>query len=95
MTITIKVPTPLRRLMEGQKIVAVEGKTVTEIFADLESRYPGTKGKLFDSKTKRVYFSIYLNGKDIRSLKKMETPIKDGDQLSIIPAIAGGRWKLR
>lgn len=93
MAITIKIPTPLRQLTEGHKIVEAEGNTVTEVFIDLESRYPETKGEVLDRENKRLFFSIYLNGQDIRSLKKMETSVKDGDQLSIIPAIAGGRWR--
>ena len=98
MPVFIKIPTPLRGLTKGQKAVEVEGKTVSEVLLDLDAKYPGIREKLYDKKTLRPLFNLYLNNEDIRVLHEDEgeykvdvnNPVKDGDQLSIIPPIAGG-----
>ncbi len=98
MPILIKIPSPLRGLTHGQKTVEAEGSTVSEVILDLDAKYPGIREKLYDQKTMRPFVNIYLNNEDIRVLNKAEgrykidisTPVKDGDQLFLIPPIAGG-----
>ncbi len=98
MPILIKIPSPLRGLTHGQKTVEAEGSTVSEVILDLDTKYPGIRDKLFDPITMRPFVNIYLNNKDIRVSDNAEgryemdigTPVKDGDQLFLIPPIAGG-----
>ena len=91
MPVTVRIPTPLQRLTNGQGEVACEGKSVTELLADLERRHPGIKERICDQDGKlRRFVNIFVNEEDIRFLKGDQTPVKDGDDVSIIPAIAGG-----
>ena len=91
MAITVRVTTPLQRLTNGQGEVACEGKTVNELLADLERRYPGVKERLCDADGKlRRFVNVFVNEEDIRFLQGDQTAVKDGDEVSIIPAIAGG-----
>ena len=91
MAITVRIPTPLQRLTNGQGEVACEGKTVTELLSDLERRYPGIKERICDQNGKlRRFVNVFVNEEDIRFLQGDQTPVKDGDEVSIIPAIAGG-----
>ncbi len=92
MAVIVRVPTPLRRLTDGQGEVEVEAKTVKEAIEKLEEQYPGFKERLLDEKGElRRFVNLYLNDEDIRFLKGVDTELKDGDVLSIVPAIAGGR----
>lgn len=92
MAITVRVPTPLRRLTDGQGEVEVEAKTVKEAVEKLEELYPGFKERILDENGElRRFVNLYLNDEDIRFLKGVDTELKDGDVLSIVPAIAGGR----
>jgi len=91
MAVTVRIPTPLRRLTNGQGEVEVEAKTVREAIDKLEEQYPGFKERLVDEKGElRRFVNLYLNDEDIRFLKGADTELKDGDVLSIVPAIAGG-----
>ena len=91
MAITVRVPTPLQRLTNGQGEVQCEGKSVSDLLADLEKRYPGIKERICDDSGKlRRFVNIFVNDEDIRFLQGEQTAIKDGDEVSIIPAIAGG-----
>lgn len=91
MPITVRVPTPLQKLTENQEEVKARGRNVKELIEDLEKRFPGFKEKLCDESGKiRRFINIYINEEDIRFLKQDESSLKDGDEVSIIPAIAGG-----
>ncbi len=92
MAVTVRVPTPLRRLTDGQGEVEVEAGSVREAIEKLEEQYPGFKERLLDEKGElRKFVNLYINDEDVRFLKGADTELKDGDVLSIVPAIAGGR----
>jgi MoaD family protein len=91
MAITVRIPTPLRTLTEGKDEVEAKGSTVREVIDNLEGNYPGIKDRLCDDKGVRRFVNIYQNEEDIRFLDSLETAVKDGDSISIVPAIAGGR----
>jgi sulfur-carrier protein len=90
MAIMVRVPTPLRTLTGGKDEVEAKGATVREIIDDLERNYPGIKDRLCDEKGVRRFVNIYQNEEDIRFLDALDTAVKDGDSISIVPAIAGG-----
>ncbi len=91
MSVHVRIPTPLRRFTGGQEEVGASGATVGGIVDDLERQFPGMKERLCDADGNvRRFVNIYLNGDDIRFLSNLETGVKDGDELSIVPAIAGG-----
>lgn len=91
MGITVRIPTPLRKLTSGKGEVVIEGNTVQDMVDALEKSYPGMKERLCDDGGElRRFLNFYLNEEDIRFIKGKETPIKDGDEISIVPAIAGG-----
>ena len=92
MSITVRIPTPLQKLTGDKTEIAASGGTVQDLLVDLERQYPGFKDRLCDPQGKlRRFVNIYVNEEDIRFLKQEDTPLKDGDEVSIIPAIAGGR----
>jgi molybdopterin synthase sulfur carrier subunit len=91
MTIPVRIPTPLRKLTLNQEVVEAEGATIREVIDSLESNYPGLKERICDEQDRiRRFVNIFLNDEDIRFLKESETPVKSGDEVSIVPAIAGG-----
>ncbi len=91
MPIRVRVPTPLRRLAGGAHDVVAEGRTVAEVIENLERRYPGFKERLCDEEGDlRRFINIFVNGEDIRFAQGLATPVKDGDELSIVPAASGG-----
>ena len=91
MPVTVNIPTPLRKLTENQAEVAIEAGTVDELVAILENTYNGIKEKLVDDDGEiRRYVNIYVNDEDIRFLDGGATQLQDGDEISIVPAIAGG-----
>jgi len=90
MPITVRIPTPLRSLTGGKDEVQASGATVRAVIDDLEKSHPGLKDRLCDDKGVRRFVNIYANEEDIRFLENLDTPVKDGDALSIVPAIAGG-----
>ena len=92
MAVSVLVPTPLRNLTQGKDMVEVEAANVTALVDALEAQYPGMGGRLRgDDGTLRRFINIYVNDEDVRFLNGPETPLKAGDQVSIVPAIAGGR----
>jgi sulfur-carrier protein len=91
MAIEVRVPTVLRKHTDGEKKVHGEGATVRELFDDLESRYPGLRGAVVDDDGHlRRFVQTYVNDEDVRFLGGVETPLEDGDTVSILPAVAGG-----
>ena len=91
MATKVRIPTPLRKLTNNEELVEVKASTIGEAITELQSRYPGIQERLIDEKGEvRRFVNVYVNEEDIRFLKNKETPLKDGDEISIIPAIAGG-----
>ena len=91
MTIPVRIPTPLRKLTQNQEVVEAEGSTIGELINSLENNYPGLKERICDEQDHiRRFVNIFLNDEDIRFLKESETPVRSGDEVSIVPAIAGG-----
>lgn len=88
----IRIPTPLRKLTNGKEEVSATGGTIGALITDLESQYPGIKERICDDTGQvRRFVNIFANDEDIRFLKNLDTPVKDSDDISIVPAIAGGR----
>ena len=91
MAVTVRIPTPLRPLVKGQAEVGAEGATVIEVIRDLGTKYPELTSKLLDDKGGlRRYVNFFVNETDVRDLEGADSPLKDGDTLSVMPAIAGG-----
>ena len=90
MSINVRIPAPLRSLTGNQSLVSTGGGTVGECIDHLESEHPGVKERLCDGGELRRFINIFINGEDIRFLSGLETPLKDGDEVSIVPAVAGG-----
>ncbi len=92
MPITVYIPTPFRRLAGNQNYVKVEGRTVAEVLDSLGTQYPALRHMIYDE-TDEIpgHINIYVNNQEIHSLQGKETPVKDGDELAVIPAIAGGQ----
>ena len=91
MPIKVRVPTALQKITKNEGEVEVQGSNVDEIFEDMSVRFPGLKERLYDEAGEiRRFINIYVNDEDIRFLKGAKTALKDGDEVSIIPAIAGG-----
>ena len=91
MATKILIPTPLRPYTDKKDAVEADGATVGELLADLTKKHAGLKAHLYNEQGKlRSFVNIYLNDDDIRYLQKENTPIKDGDTISIVPSIAGG-----
>ena len=91
MSVRVRVPTPLRRFTSGADEVSASGATVASVVENLEQHHPGIKERICDEEGKvRRFVNIFVNGDDIRFLSNLETAVKDGDEVSIVPAIAGG-----
>jgi molybdopterin synthase sulfur carrier subunit len=91
MAVKLRIPTPLRQLAGGASELSVQGSTVSEALDSLEHEHPGFHDRLFDERGEiRRFVNVYVSGEDIRFLNGIDTPIKDGDEVSIVPAVAGG-----
>ena len=90
MPVRIHIPTPMRQHTEGQAVVESTGTCVKSLLDNLSQKYPAIKDRLFDNGQVRRFVNIYLNDEDIRYLDNTNTAVKDGDEVSIIPAVAGG-----
>jgi molybdopterin synthase sulfur carrier subunit len=89
--VKVRVPVPLQKLAGDQDVVEAEGASVAEVLADLERRYPGFASHVQDEQgAVRRYINVFVNDENIRSLDNERTAVKDGDEISLIPAIAGG-----
>lgn len=88
---TVRIPTPLRTLSGGASEVEVEGSTVAEILKGLEAAHPGFAERLFDDSAElRRFVNVFVADEDIRFMEGLETPVAEGQTVSIIPAVAGG-----
>lgn len=91
MSIKVRIPTPLQKLTQEKAEVEANAKTVQDLIDELNRTYPGIKDRICDERGQiRRFVNIFLNEEDIRFLEKEKTPLKDGDEVSIVPAIAGG-----
>ncbi len=91
MSAKVRIPTPLRKLTNNEELVEVSATTVGGVINELQTRFPGIKERLLDETgTVRRFVNVYVNEEDIRFLQNQQTPINSGDEISIIPAIAGG-----
>jgi molybdopterin synthase sulfur carrier subunit len=92
MPVTVRIPTPLRAVAKGNANVQAKGDTIGDVIGDLEHQYPGLRERLVDESGElRRFINIYVNQEDIRFLDNQATALKDGDEVAIVPAIAGGR----
>jgi molybdopterin synthase sulfur carrier subunit len=90
MAIRVHIPTPMRQHTDNQAVVEAKGTTVQSLLEDVGRQYPGITSRLFDNGQVRRFVNVYLNDEDIRYLDSLNTAVKDGDEVSIIPAVAGG-----
>ena len=91
MSVMVRIPTPLRRMTNGESKVEMDSSNLGELVEKLDGAYPGFKDRLVDENGDLRYFvNIYLNGEDVRFLQGLETTTKSGDEVSIVPAVAGG-----
>lgn len=90
MTVEVKVTATLQKMVGGQRMIEGEGHTVGEVIDDLERKHPGIKDMVMVDGEIHRFVNIYLNDEDVRFLEQLNTPLKEGDVLSILPALAGG-----
>jgi sulfur-carrier protein len=87
----VRIPTPLRKLTNNEELIEVNAATIGDAISELQNRYPGIKDRLLDENGSiRRFVNVYVNEEDIRFLQNQQTTLKEGDEISIIPAIAGG-----
>ena len=90
MAIEVRIPTILRTYTDGAKQVEGKGATLGELIDDVDGRHPGLKERLIADGALRRFVNVYLNDEDVRFLGGLETPVKDGDTVTVLPAVAGG-----
>ena len=91
MSVMVRIPTPLRRLTQGEDKVSVDGEKLGEVVNALEAKFPGIKDRLCDDSGElRNFVNIYINGEDVRFHDGLNTDTSDGDEISVVPAVAGG-----
>jgi molybdopterin synthase sulfur carrier subunit len=91
LSVMVRIPTPLRSLTGDQETVTADGSRLGECIEGIEARYPGVKERLCDETGEiRRFVNVFINGEDVRFLQGLETPLKPGDEVSIVPAVAGG-----
>ena len=91
MSVQVRVPTVLRKHTDGEKKVAGDGATLRELIDNLDAAHPGIKDAIVDDEGKlHRFINLYVNDEDVRFLGSIETPLDDGDEVSILPAVAGG-----
>jgi molybdopterin synthase sulfur carrier subunit len=90
-SVTVHVTSVIEKLVDGQKRVSAEGTTISEVIADIDRRYPGFRAQVMDEQGHPHRFvNVYLNDEDIRYLRGADTALREGDSVSILPALAGG-----
>ena len=91
MSVRVKLPQILRKVAGGEAVVQADGSTLRELLKDLESRYPGiTKNVVNEDGALHRFINVYVNDEDVRYLGSLETPVAEGDTVSLLPAVAGG-----
>jgi len=91
MSIQVRIPVQLRSLTSGQEVVTASGTSVQDIINDIEKQHPGVRDRICEADGRvRRFVNIFVNEEDIRFLQNLDTPVKESDEVSIIPAIAGG-----
>jgi molybdopterin synthase sulfur carrier subunit len=90
MAIEVRIPTILRNLTGGAKAVEGKGGTLEQLITDLDAHHPGLRDRLVDDKGLRKFVNVYLNDEDVRFLGGLDTEVADGDNVTILPAVAGG-----
>jgi molybdopterin synthase sulfur carrier subunit len=91
MSVVVRIPAPLRRVTGGREKIEVEGGTLSDALGVMESQFPGIRERLVDETGElRHFVNIYVNGEDVNFLEGLETAINTGDEVSIVPAVAGG-----
>lgn len=91
MGVQVRIPTPLRRITNGQDKVEADGPTVNDVISSLDGQYPGMRERLCDEHGEiRNFVNIYINGEDVRFLEGLGSTTKAGDEISLVPAVAGG-----
>jgi MoaD family protein len=90
MAIEVRIPTILRTYTGGEKAVSVEGATLADVVENLEVNHPGIKERLIDGGDLRRFVNVYINDEDVRFLGGLEATLSDGDQIVVLPAVAGG-----
>ncbi len=90
MSISVRIPTILRPYTQDKKIVEAEGFSVAEVVNNLEKQFPGIGARLLENGALRKFINVYINDDDVRFLNGIDSPTKDGDSITILPAVAGG-----
>ena len=90
MSIEVRIPTILRQYTGGEKAVEGSGGTLVELIDDIESRHPGLRDRLVDDRGLRRFVNVYLNDEDVRFIGGLDAEVTDGDQVVVLPAVAGG-----
>ena len=90
MAIEVRIPTILRTYTDGQKAVDARGENLAGLIDDLESNHPGIRERLLDGEDLRRFVNVYINDEDVRFIGGLEAPLSDGDQVTVLPAVAGG-----
>jgi molybdopterin synthase sulfur carrier subunit len=91
MGVQVRIPTPLRRITRGERVVQVDGANLAQALEALDRRYPGIRAKILDDRGQVLEFvNIFVNEQDIRFLSGLDTPLAEGAEVSIVPAMAGG-----
>ena len=92
MSLKVIIPTPLRKFTAGAEVVEVDAGTIKEVLERLEARHPGIRASVCDENgALRRFINVYLDGEDVRFLDNLSTPVRDGAEVAIVPAISGGR----
>ena len=90
MAIEVRIPTILRTYTDGEKAVSAEGATLAALIDDLEANHPGIRERLIENEDLRRFVNVYINDEDVRFIGGLEATLSDGDQVVVLPAVAGG-----